>query len=1160
MKISNFELLSQVRVSPAGVRYRVTTAAHSGELELQLLRRTADSGVLWDHLMRRIRRVRLVDHPCVVPIVELNTDHDPPFLVVRCGADGSRPGAVIERPLQSFAESVRKACQLADALATAHRVGVAHGMLSADNAIAEVDGNIRIDLTAFIPTVDAPSAEFSSDILACGQLLRKWFSEAQPDVSHATDARARDAASSGASADLLEFIDRMTDDDASRRPRMSEVAERLEHEAECLFGDTAAAPPCAEGTVPTAMRSTGTDTFVPAAAAVGREPEVGDRLGRFRLLELLGRGGMGSVFRAQDEADGTPVAVKIIRPDIARRPDALARFRREARVLEQLNNPFVTNLLEFNEDGGVPYLVMEFVAGRSLQRELKERGKLPETTAAAIMADVCRALRDAHRRGIVHRDIKPDNILLQDVEPSEQPSWRVKLSDFGIARRQEDVDATRLTQIGSAIGTPLYMAPEQNEDGASADARSDVYSVGATLFHLLAGRPPFAARSMASLIRMHAEEPPPYLKTLDEQLSDSICNVVDRSLAKQPDQRFASAGELLKALESFLSGDAAGEQQHPPSPAGPTDNVMTYHWTWNLAASPEELWPYVSNTDRFNRAVGLPVVRYTDTQDDRGRARRLGEFSRFGMKIEWHERPFEWVEPRRFGVFREYSRGPFRWITSVVELNAHGTGTRLSQTIRICPSGIVGRMLAALEIGIRAPGKIAAVYQRIDQAVAGKGVYSVASQAFEPAASLTRAQWRRLEARLQQLRDAGVSSSTVHEFGDYLTEASPQEVARIRPVALARGMKVDEDELLSACLHGTHGGLLTLAWDVLCPVCRISAGVRDTLQAVRDHEFCPACDLQFEVDPARSIELVFRVDESIRPVEVRTYCIGGPAHLPHVAAQLTLHANERLSLTVNLPAGTYAIRGPGTEAADHIDVFTGAPADAGTWRRSQHGRNPRMELKPAVQSLTLHNDQADEAIVRIERTALRDDAVLAAQVLTMPLFRQLFPTEVFSPDALCTIKDITVLAMSSRNTGDCHAIAEIVTDNNGVVFDAPTGELTAVFHEPVAAVRTAISWTRNRSTAADDQSRIAIHRAPAAIRSDAGRLHYQGEAVGTATLLSQQAEPGTPLITGPVTSEPDVAALIAEHSLQLDVAPAELSDRPELLIHLLHSAWERVKR
>ena len=459
-----------------------------------------------------------------------------------------------------------------------------------------------------------------------------------------------------------------------------------------------------------------TATGLPNSAA-GEGTDAPERVGRFRLVQMLGEGGMGSVYRAVDVTDGTVVAVKLLRGRWSDNEAAWRRMRKEARLLAEVNNPYVANLIEFNEDGGVPYLVLEFVEGESLVQVLARRKRLPELEAAAVMADVARALADAHRRGIVHRDVKPENIMVvgdwwlvdggKPAAPSsptahhQPPTTRVKLCDFGLARHVLESQSLNLTGAGAVVGTPLYASPEQCT-GAAVDVRTDVYAMAATLFHLLAGRPPFLADTVLAVTHMHVHQPPPPLRQFNPHVSDGMCRIIEKALAKSPDARHADAEAFLLDLERLRRGEAVRDAVHPRLPPADSGKVLQYDWAWELEAAPDRLWPYVADTERLNRAAGIPAVEFTTEPDPAGGARRFGEFQRMGIVNAWREHPFEWVEGRRLGVLREYSRGVLKWLASIVELKPRaGGGTTLTHQVRVEPRGVLGRIAAAVEIGAR---------------------------------------------------------------------------------------------------------------------------------------------------------------------------------------------------------------------------------------------------------------------------------------------------------------------------------------------------------------------------------------------------------------------------------------------------------------------------
>ena len=261
--------------------------------------------------------------------------------------------------------------------------------------------------------------------------------------------------------------------------------------------------------------------------------------GRYSLERELGRGGMGVVFLARDVALDRPVAIKLLPPALAADPTARARFLREARTAARLSHPHIVPIHAVEERDGLVYFVMALVDGETLGERVRRAGPLSPTEALRVTQEVAWALGHAHAHGVVHRDVKPDNVLL------ERGSGRAMVTDFGIARAAAAAELTPTD--GTAAGTPAYMSPEQGA-GDQADARSDLYSLGVTAFYAVTGRLPFAAPTAAAMLVKHATEPAPPLLAARPSLPPAFARAVDRCLAKDPAARWASAEELAEAL------------------------------------------------------------------------------------------------------------------------------------------------------------------------------------------------------------------------------------------------------------------------------------------------------------------------------------------------------------------------------------------------------------------------------------------------------------------------------------------------------------------------------------------------------------------------------------------------------------------------------------
>ncbi len=288
----------------------------------------------------------------------------------------------------------------------------------------------------------------------------------------------------------------------------------------------------------------------PSRAAGETDLEIGSMLGPYRLLAKLGEGGMGAVYKAQHEHLDKTVAVKVLPARLTVEPELVARFKREMKAVGKLDHPHIVRAMDAGEIGGVHFLVMEYLEGTDLHRLVKERGPMSVVNACKAVRQAALALAAAHQAGLVHRDIKPANLLLAR-------NGQIKLLDLGLARLGEPTpNATELTQQGQACGTPDFMAPEQWHDARDADARSDLYSLGCTLFHLLTGRPPFAGEthpSVANKMKGHLLDPIPDLRALRPEIPDGLREIAQKLLAKSPAERYQTAAEVAEALAPWAS-------------------------------------------------------------------------------------------------------------------------------------------------------------------------------------------------------------------------------------------------------------------------------------------------------------------------------------------------------------------------------------------------------------------------------------------------------------------------------------------------------------------------------------------------------------------------------------------------------------------------------
>jgi serine/threonine-protein kinase len=268
--------------------------------------------------------------------------------------------------------------------------------------------------------------------------------------------------------------------------------------------------------------------------------------GRYELHRRLARGGMADVFLARDQLLDRPVAVKVLFAEFATDPSFVARFRREAQAAANLTHPNIVSVYDWGEEGGTYFIVMEYVEGRSLAEILRAEGRLHPQRAADIAADIATALGFAHRNGVVHRDVKPGNVLIS-------PTGQVKVADFGIARAVGSDAEDNLTQAGSVMGTATYFSPEQAQ-GLPLDPRSDLYALGVVLYEMVTGRPPFSGDSPVAIAYKHVQEQPVPPRQIDPEVPAALEAIILRLLAKNPADRYASAEDLRADLRRFREG------------------------------------------------------------------------------------------------------------------------------------------------------------------------------------------------------------------------------------------------------------------------------------------------------------------------------------------------------------------------------------------------------------------------------------------------------------------------------------------------------------------------------------------------------------------------------------------------------------------------------
>ena len=361
-----------------------------------------------------------------------------------------------------------------------------------------------------------------------------------------------------------------------------------------------------------------------------------ERFGPYELIELLGRGGMGEVWRAVDTRKGRTVALKRLPAEMTGEREFEDRFRREAQAAVRLNDPHVIPIHDFGEIEGRLFLDMRLVAGDDLGAVVEKEGALEPARAVSVLEQVASALDAAHDEGLVHRDVKPSNILLTPSKGTAAPRDFVYLIDFGIATGA--ALGTRLTQTGLAIGTAAYMAPERFTDGVDADRRIDVYALGCVLHEMLTGRAAFAGRDFASLMYQHLNTAPTAPSRITGGLPAGFDEVVARALAKDPDDRWSRAGDLDRGRRAASSRPPARRRRdasrrrcrrvrHPRSTARSRRRARRRR---SVPRRPSDRPPSPSRGSRARRATRPPPAMAAPPPRPDRRAHRRGDLRAAG--------------------------------------------------------------------------------------------------------------------------------------------------------------------------------------------------------------------------------------------------------------------------------------------------------------------------------------------------------------------------------------------------------------------------------------------------------------------------------------------------------------------------------------------------
>ncbi len=573
-----------------------------------------------------------------------------------------------------------------------------------------------------------------------------------------------------------------------------------------------------------------------------------------------------------------------------------------------------------------------------------------------------------------------------------------------------------------------------------------------------------------------------------------------------------------------------------------------YRWEWQLQSSAEALWPFIADTNRFNRDTGLPVVENRLNHGDRlPNARRRLLIFRVGVPIEWEEEPFEWVRPYRYGVVRNYLRGPVAQMRMLAELTPRPEGgTHLVYEVWARPANILGLIAIPGQIGFLSARSFEAAIRRYDRwGTARQSLFELPSEVnFAPGGRA------RLAKSRERLLARGAAPDLVQRLAEVIERTDDLSLTRLRPYALADDWDVPRRDVLELCLLATRAGLLELSWDVLCPLCRGAKQSSETLGKIQSQLHCETCNIDFTTNFERSVELTFRPNPGVRALDSQEFCIGGPQVTPHIVAQQLLASNEQRAVNVSLEAGRYRLRTLELRGGEFLLAAPEGAAEA-AFRASASGwpdDEPRLGLTPV---LRLENTTPQAQLFILERMAWSDQAATAAEVTTLQLFRDLFANEALRPGERISVGSLTVMFTDLRDStrmyrevGDAVAFGRVM-DHFDVLRDAINSEqgavvktigdsVMAVFIHPIAALRAILKVQHELAHPPAGttplQLKGGIHYGPAIAVTLNDRLDYFGSTINLAARLEGLSSTGGIVVSAAVRNDPEVTDYLSELS------------------------------
>jgi adenylate cyclase len=581
-------------------------------------------------------------------------------------------------------------------------------------------------------------------------------------------------------------------------------------------------------------------------------------------------------------------------------------------------------------------------------------------------------------------------------------------------------------------------------------------------------------------------------------------------------------------------------------------SLREYHkrWEFDLKSSPEQLWPFIADTNRFNRDTGVPSIEVDRREKRRRNARRKVRLSLYGLPVEWEEQPFEWIKPFRFGIERVYSKGPLSRLRVLAELTPKPEGgTHLIYQVWSTPRNIPGAVAIPMQLSLIVARRFRNSIQKYDKlASQGAAVETSGPNTSQSSFDLQRlaALKSKLIADLESTDEAAQKIAIAERLIDFIEHGDDLAVTRIRAYKLADDWNEPRRLVLEVCLRATRAGLLDFQWDLLCPLCRGPQQSGVSLKDIQSNIHCETCQIDFTVNFDRYVELTFRPNPAVRRVEVTSYCIGSPHWTPHVVAQQLLPAGDKRELTLPLEPGNYRLRALELSGSQDLTVSSdGENAAQVTLSNNGWSREP-LNVNERV-SLALTNQTDAEQLLILERMEWSDQATTAAEVTALQMFRDLFASEALRPGEQISVGTLTVLFTDLRNStqlyreiGDATAFGRVmshfdvvrksIVEHDGAIVKTIGDAVMAVFRSAVDGLLAMLEVQRALAEPTDGgmplQLKAGLNTGPCIAVTLNDRLDYFGSTVNMAARLEGLSSGADVIISRSVYEDGRVRELI----------------------------------